>query len=113
MNAPTEVISPRGGSTFVKKLLDDAAATGSGDEADILGAEKAAVQITGITSATVDFEGTIDGTNWVQVKDVDAAVDTTGNGIFFFTRIAGLRGFRLNVTAYTSGTIVGYGSFWS
>lgn len=66
-------------------------------------------QVHGISSATVTFEGTIDGTNFVAVQATSlaagtGATTTTADGLF---RID-LRGFtqvRCRISAYSSGTI--------
>lgn len=96
------------GKTYT--LQSGATATGAGTAIDVSGASRIGVQITGITTATVTFQGTIDGTNWVAVGLPAAATGTvasapTADGVWFGP-IAGFRQFRANVTAYTSGTIV-------
>lgn len=71
------------------------------------------VQLTGTFTATVTFQGTIDGTNWVSISarpysglyDSTLAVNTATAVGAFLIDVTGLRGVRLNVTAYTSGTI--------
>ena len=90
-------------------LQSAATGTGAGTAVDVSGAARIGVQITGITTATVTFQGTIDGTNWVTVGLPAAATGTiasapTADGIWFGP-IAGLRQFRANITAYTTGTI--------
>ena len=59
---------------------------------------------------TITFEGTADGTNWVSINGVVAGTSTPGttttaNGIVRLTP-AGLTQFRVNMTAYTSGSAV-------
>lgn len=67
------------------------------------------VQIEGITTATVTFQGTIDGVNWKSIRAVNTADGTiattaTADGIFLVP-VGGLNQFRPNLTAWTSGTI--------
>lgn len=68
------------------------------------------IQITGITSATVTFEATIDGTNWVAhyatpVASATAATTTTVDGIFY-ANVVGITSFRARISTYATGTIV-------
>ena len=68
------------------------------------------IQITGITSATVTFEATIDDTNWVAhyitpVASATQATTTTTDGIFF-ANVVGISQFRARISTYGSGTIV-------
>jgi hypothetical protein len=67
------------------------------------------IQITGITTATVTFEATIDGTNWVSIlaENVTTGVEsatTTANGIFRITCI-GMVQIRARISAWTTGAI--------
>lgn len=67
-----------------------------------------ALQITGTWVGTLQFEGTVDGTNWVVVNGVFAGSSTPGptttaNGIVRATP-SGLAQFRVTATAWTSGT---------
>lgn len=66
------------------------------------------VQITGTWVGTLQFEGTVDGTNWIAINAVQAGSttipqNTTTNGVFSPTP-AGFSNFRVNATAWTSGT---------
>lgn len=68
------------------------------------------IQITGITSATVTFEATIDGSNWVAhnatpVASTTAATTTTADGIFY-ANVVGITSFRARISTYVSGTII-------
>lgn len=70
------------------------------------------IQITGTFSATVTFQTSIDGTNWItqfvnpfaNASFTGAVSTTTGTGMW----VAEARGryFRLNATSYTSGSAV-------
>ena len=71
--------------------------------------KKLAVQVQGITVATITWEATIDGTNWVGVLVAPittgtAALTATANGIFTVD-VTGLTSFRARISAWTSGTI--------
>ena len=70
----------------------------------------AVVQITGTWVGTIQFEGTVDGTNWLPINGVFAgtsapAPTVTANGIIRLTP-GGLAQFRVNMTAFTSGSAV-------
>jgi len=67
------------------------------------------LQITGITTATVTFEATIDGTNWVAVQATNlntgvVATTATANGLYRLTAL-GLNQVRARISAFTTGTI--------
>lgn len=69
-----------------------------------------AIQITGTWVGTLQFEGTVDGTNWVTANGVYAGASTPGpttttNGIVRVTP-SGFAQFRITSTAWTSGTAV-------
>jgi hypothetical protein len=65
------------------------------------------VAVSGTFTATVTFEGTLDGTNWFAVPAVKSdgtqANNTTAPGVFQAS-VRGLKSFRAHCTAYTSGT---------
>jgi len=66
------------------------------------------VQVTGTFSGTLQFEMTIDGTNFVAVQATNVntgavATTTTGTGIFKFD-VVGALVVRVRATAWTSGT---------
>ncbi len=74
------------------------------------GANSSAVQITGTWVGTVQFEGSVDGTNYFAVNGVALTTgalvtSATANGQWQFD-IAGLVSFRVRCSAYTSGTVV-------
>jgi hypothetical protein len=69
----------------------------------------AIVQLTGTWAGTVQWEGTLDGANWVTIRAYPLATGTaattaTTTGLYWIPSL-GLHGVRANVTAYTSGTI--------
>lgn len=72
------------------------------------------IQITGITTATVTFEGTIDGTNWVAVRatntyDGVSSVQVSADGIYRIAFLTGVPKIRARISAYTAGTIYAVG----
>lgn len=96
----------------------NAAATGAGTamQVDDRVASSAVFQLTGTFVATVTWQGTVDGTNWSSVVAVDlssatsaASSTATAPGMFRIDT-TGLTAVRPNVTAYTSGTVVGTGT---
>ena len=97
-------------------LQDAAAATDNGTVLDVLGFGTAALQVSGTFSATVTFESTVDGTNWVAILGHNAGTGSlsplsvaTAAGILTF-QVAGRSQIRARVSAYTSGnvTVKGY-----
>lgn len=107
MNAP--------GGQYINLVMQNAAtATGNGTAMDCTAITRGAMtaltmQVTGITTATITFEATIDGTNWVAILATNLANDTTAttataDGIYRIT-VLGLVSVRARISAYTSGTI--------
>ena len=94
---------------FGATLQSGATATGNGTAMDVGGLAVAGLQVTGITTATITFEGTVDGSNWVAVRALNlgtGAVGTTAtaDGVFEVP-VAGLSQLRARISAYTTGTI--------
>jgi len=90
-------------------LQDAVVATGNGTALNTLGALIATCQVVIANTATVTFEATINGTDWVAVRAVsvaDGAVSTTAtaSGIFKVP-LDGVRQFRARVSAWTSGAV--------
>lgn len=91
-----------------------AVATGNGTAADCTPVSdgpyySATVQVKGITTATITWEGTVDGTNWVAVLATNLTAGTdattaTADGIYRLT-VLGFKQVRARISAYTSGTI--------
>lgn len=66
------------------------------------------IQILGTWAGTITFEGTIDGTNFSPINAVSSSTSspqttTTVNGLYRLTP-ASFSAFRVNMTAFTSGT---------
>lgn len=96
-----------------------AAATGDGTALPLGDYAMGALQLSGTFSATVTFEATVDGSNWIAVALANAnsttrarATTATAAGIFLLEEAAGLTLLRARVSAYTSGnvTVVGVAS---
>jgi len=81
-------------------LLNGATAVGAGVVVQVPIYRGIAVQATGIGSATVKLQGSLDDTNWV-----DLATFTSDGGTTITSPWKYLRG---NVTVYTTGTIYLY-----
>lgn len=70
------------------------------------------ISISGITTATVTFQASLDGANWFPVSlnnlastDSTSRVATaTADGVFRLF-VGGLRHFRANITSHTTGVI--------
>lgn len=78
-------------------ILSAVTATGAGTGYPIDGVPFSVV-VTGITTATVAIQGSVDGTNYVTIGSALTA-DGTGGATTPYKYV------RANVTAYTSGTI--------
>lgn len=75
---------------------------------DVTNYKSLSVQLSGTWVGTNTFQGSNDGTNYVSVKVVDVATGltsttSTANGLFYVP--INFKYFRVNATAYTSGTI--------
>lgn len=95
------------------RMQSAAAATGNGQDLDTSNLGGASIQLSGTFTATVTFEGTTDGSNWVAVLATNrtsgsAATTATGAGIFFIAA-QGLVKVRARVSAYTDGEVTAVG----
>lgn len=101
--------------TKKKTLQSAAAATGNGETLTV-GDKKdggyayVCFQVTGTFTATVTFEGTVDGTNWVALEvaslGVSATVGSTATEAGIFRALVkGLYQVRARVSAYTNGSV--------
>jgi hypothetical protein len=91
-------------------LQSAAVATGNGTAVNLKGFHELVLQISGITTATITFEGTVNDSAWFAVGM--AAVGTgvvattaTADGAFYLPRNLHLSQFRARISAWTSGTI--------
>lgn len=94
------------------KAQDGATATGNGATVPLDGRSSLVLQLFGTFSATVTFEASINGSDWIAVALANLnsttrarASTATAAGLFLFDAIAGLVHFRARISAYTSGTI--------
>lgn len=103
------------GGQYDNAIMQNAAtATGNGTAIECIAGTRGAMsvltlQVTGITTATLTFEVTNNGTDWVAVLAENIttgaeATTATANGIYRIT-ILGLVQARARISAYTSGTI--------
>jgi len=104
------------GSAYKSVVMQNAAvATGAGTAIEVTDVDGGAflsltLQVVGITTATVTFQGTIDGTNWTSIEFSSLADSTalattaTADGIYRAT-VLGLWKVRANITSWTTGTI--------
>lgn len=108
------MLTPGGAYQYVV-MQNGATATGNGTAiVTVTGSDGAYslldMQVTGITTATITFEATVDGTNWVAVGAATGADWTTvattaaADGIYRIV-IGGLCQVRARISAYTTGTI--------
>lgn len=84
------------------------AASGDKVELNVRGLNTLAIQVVGAMSATLAFEGTVDGRNWFALNATPtnsntAVTSTTAAGVWF-ANVAGLIAVRVRCSAWTSGT---------
>jgi pectate lyase len=79
-------------------LLADVAATGASRAVQADAGQPAFLQVSGITSATVALEGSLDGTNWSTIGTA-----LTANGLITVANAP--KYLRANCTVYVTGTI--------
>jgi hypothetical protein len=79
-------------------LLSAVGATGASPAIQVDAGLPAFLQVSGITTATVAFQGSLDGTNWSTIGTA-----LTANGIVIIANAPTY--LRANVTAWTSGSI--------
>ena len=103
------------GSQYQYVVMQSAAvATGNGTaitcfQADLGAYLSVTLQIQGITSATITFEATIDGTNWVAVlfenlNSGNTGTSATADGLYRGT-VLGFYQVRARISAWATGTI--------
>ena len=90
-------------------LQSAAAATGDGTAASTAGYASMGVQVVISDTATVSFEGNVDGSNWVAVtcvlsSDLSTASSATASGLYQ-CNVSGYNQFRARISAYTGGTV--------
>ncbi|MEY4376139.1 MAG: hypothetical protein RJB26_689 [Pseudomonadota bacterium] len=90
-------------------LQSAAGATGNGTVMDVTGIAWVGLQVTGITTATITWECSIDGANWegiraTQLSTGTAAATATANGIYQIDA-RGVPLIRARISAFTTGSI--------
>ena len=79
-------------------LLNAVGATGASTAVQVDSGQPAFLQVSGITSATVALQGSLDGTNWSTIGTA-----LTANGIVTVANAP--KYLRANCTVYVTGTI--------
>lgn len=110
----TNAVSLTKGTVASTTMQNAVSATGNGTSLDVQGKAVAVLQITGTFSATINFEASVDDTNWFNINATQLGADAlitsaTGTGLFRIS-CAGIKSIRARVT-WTSGTsvtVVGY-----
>lgn len=97
---------------FEHAFQSAAVADGNGTAMDTGGLPGVYVQVEGITSATVNFEGTIDGSTWYAILALNmtsgaVAATTTADGLFWIP--GGVEQLRCRISSYATGTITASG----
>lgn len=87
-------------SLRVVTSLNAAAATGAGTEFTLKRPGNVTMQVTGTFVATIEFQGSVDGTNFETIGAAVTIPDIVANPAGEQYAVV-----RANVTAYTSGTI--------
>ena len=90
-------------------LQSAAAATANGAVINVAGMSTCGVQVTGTFSATVTFEATINGADWVAIPFTNiasgaSATTATAAGLYR-TTVSGLVGLRARISTYGSGNV--------
>ena len=98
-------------------MQNAAGATGTGTVLPMDGAKAAAFQVTGTFTATITFEATVNGVDWVTyaLNDISTTTrvhSTTQNstGIYIADDAAGLAAIRARISAYTNGAVTVMGN---
>lgn len=95
------------------QMQSAAAGTGNGTELDVAGLATAVVQLSGTFSATITFEATVNGADWIAVpftniNSAASATTATAAGLYRAS-VAGLSRVRARISAYTSGNVTAVG----
>lgn len=94
------------------KAQNAAEVDGNGTVVPLGGRSSLVVQVFGTFSATVTFEASLDGSNWIAVALANLnsttrarATTATAAGLFLLDAIGGLELFRARVSSYASGAV--------
>lgn len=99
----------------VEEILSSAGADGNSTTVDVFGFNTVGVALSGGGStyaAVVTFQGTVDGANWINLLAMNPAdgslqASVTNDSGTYVIGVAGLSGFRLNVSSYSAGNVTG------
>jgi hypothetical protein len=96
--------------TSLTTLQNAATANGNGTPMDVSGYSSLSLVITGTFDATVYFEGTIDGANWIKLTSVPWNsggfwADSWTEAGSFVTSVGSLSQVRARIADYVSGTV--------
>jgi len=110
---PAEIQTESGRYFKAHTFQNAATVTGTGTAMAVGGFSAVGVQVEGIVTGTISFQGTIDGSTWYGVRSVNltdgtTATATTADGLWMVP-VAGLDQLRANLSSYTSGTITARG----
>lgn len=91
-------------------LQTAAVATGNGETINAIEYGTIRVQVTGITTATITWEGSLNGLDWVGIPAINRnsgarALTATADGIYEL--IGGIQ-LRARISSWTSGAITAY-----
>ena len=112
--APTTALAVGIGPGFFRPLTDSRSASGAGTTHDLGSVDVVSVATAGTFTGTIQFEASTDGSTWHALQstgylgdNLAASQPFAGDaaGEFWFWGMSAYRAFRINVTAYTSGTI--------
>lgn len=109
---PQETPAAQGATRYSTEhtFHDSVVVTAAGTAMDVRGLSSVGIQAEGITTATITFQGTIDGSTWYAIQAVNqndgsVATTTTADGLFMVP-VAGLKQVRANLTSWTAGTVI-------
>jgi hypothetical protein len=104
---------------YTEVVMQNAAvATGNGNSLDMDGFNQFMIQVTGTFEADVEFEGTVDGSNWVAVglqpvatpfTVASVATSTSDTAGVWYGNLPGLKAVRARISDYTSGNVTAFG----
>jgi hypothetical protein len=97
-------------SGAVVTLQDEADADGNGTAMDVSGAARVTVQASGTFTATINFEGSLDGTTWFAVglktaADGNAVTTASAAGVWKRTPDLALTALRARISSYSDGDV--------
>lgn len=110
LNSRGELVTGAATTANTTTMQSAAVATGNGTAQTVTGYAEATIQIVGITTATITFEGYSDAVpTWVaidakKIGSSNVGTTATSDGIYR-VKVSGLTQIRARISSYTSGTI--------